>query len=576
MTRRPSRLSLLQLLTVPFLVLVLLLCATVGALSYRAARAAVDETALLWLQSTVRHLGDELQRQSEQADAVLDVAQPPGTAVPSEWLSTSPDVVRDRLWAALSAHRDVHAEVSWVDAEGCEATVRRRGPAEAEWLLRDAQGKVMASQLLRSGTEGWQPTQFADAPGGATRKSWYAIGKDATSPIWTAVDLQPDAPALQLHRVRAVVGEGGARVGVLATPVRLKVLDDSLRQLQLSPRAVAFVVERDGRLVAASQAAVLRRGAEGVFERVSAADAGSPVMAAAYLQLLPHLGASSLARPGLRVLEPPDSEALLVGFGRIAQGPMHDWAVVVAAPRADFTAGLIANVAHTAAVGLVTAAMILILGAWVRRRLTRDVRALAQTAAQVGDGDLDNPPPPMASAELEALGDSLRRMQLRLRTDRITGLANREAVLTRLHDRMRPGRRQNDAPLVALLFVDLDRFKSINERHGHEAGDFVLLTLGRRLRQTVRDTDLVARWAGDEFVLLLDSVSSEESAQQVRDQVERVLRDPIELGPGRDAAELGGTVGLAIYPADAQDPDALLHAAEDDMLLRKPASVSQW
>lgn len=576
MSQSPSRLSLLQLLTVPFLVLVLLLCATIGALSYRAARAAVDETALLWLQATVRQLGEELQRQSEQADAVLDVAQPPGMPVPPQWLNDSPEAVRDRLWAALSAHRDMHAEVSWVDAEGREATVRRRGLAEAEWLLRDAQGKVIASQLLRIGTEGWQPTQAADLPGGATQKPWYVIGKDATSPIWSAVTIQPDAAALQLVRVRAVLGEGGARIGVLATPVRLKALDDGLRQLQLSPRGVAFVVERDGRLVAASQAPVLRRGADGQFERVPAADAGSAVMAAAYLQLLPHLGASSLARPGLRILQPPDSGDLLVGFGRIAQGPLHDWAVVVAAPRADFTAGLVANVAHTAAACLVAAAAVLLLGTWVRRRLTRDVRALVQTAVQVGDGDLENPPPPMSSAELEALGDSLRRMQLRLRTDRITGLANREAVLTRLHDRMRPGRRQNDAPLVALLFVDLDRFKSINERHGHEAGDFVLLTLGRRLRQTVRDTDLVARWAGDEFVLLLDSVSSEESAQQVRDQVERVLRDPVELGPGRDAAELGGTVGLAIYPADATDPDALLQAAEDDMLQRKPASVSQW
>ena len=108
------------------------------------------------------------------------------------------------------------------------------------------------------------------------------------------------------------------------------------------------------------------------------------------------------------------------------------------------------------------------------------------------------------------------------------------------------------------------------------AGDTVLATLGRRLRQTVRDTDLVARWASDEFVLLLDGVGSEDSAEFIRDQVERVLRDTVEISPGGPVAELAGTVGVALYPDDATDPDELMRAAEADMVRRKPASVSQW
>ena len=105
------------------------------------------------------------------------------------------------------------------------------------------------------------------------------------------------------------------------------------------------------------------------------------------------------------------------------------------------TTGLRVNAAHTAAGALVAAAAVLVAGAWVRRRIAGDAHELLDTARRIGDGDLDTPPAPMATAELGALRDALRRMQLRLRTDRVTGLANRESVLTRLHDRMRPGRR---------------------------------------------------------------------------------------------------------------------------------------
>ena len=90
-----------------------------------------------------------------------------------------------------------------------------------------------------------------------------------------------------------------------------------------------------------------------------------------------------------------------------------------------------------------------------------------------------------------------------------------------------------------------------------------------------RDTDLVARWSGDEFVLLLDGVGTPGNAERVRDQVERVLRDPVELGPGRDAVELEGTVGLALSGGDTPEPESLIRAAEDDMLRRKPSSLSQ-
>lgn len=124
--------------------------------------------------------------------------------------------------------------------------------------------------------------------------------------------------------------------------------------------------------------------------------------------------------------------------------------------------------------------------------------------------------------------------------------------------------------MLALLFVDLDRFKSVNDRLGHEPGDRALLELGRRLRQAVRDTDMVARWAGDEFVVLLDGVAGQAAAERVRGDLEACLRRPLEVSAGQPAIVVGGSVGMAQYPRDAADLQGLIRVADEDIYRRKP------
>jgi diguanylate cyclase (GGDEF)-like protein len=568
-------LSLLQWLTLPFLALVLALAGLIGWLSWRAGAAAVDDSATLWLQGTVQRIGDDLQRRAALADSVLQVAFPEGLAAPAD-VTQDAEALRARFWAAATLHRQDAAHVYYGNRAGQYLALRRTSPQEAELRLKPAEEAPATRQRFRAAAGALLATEAAEAWPDPRQEAWYLAAQSVQPTAWTAVEVDDQTQGLIITRVRRILGSDARPAGVVATDLPLRGVDELLRQLPLSPRALAFVVERDGRLIAASHVPALRRRGDGSWERVSAVDPDQALMAATYSRLLPHLGGSSLAQPEVRQLDVGSGEPVVAGFARLADGTGQDWAVIVAAPRSNLTAGLLANAARTAAAALAAAAVVLILGALIKRRLTRDARELADVAERVGDGDLDTPPGAMGSVELDSLAESMRRMQLRLRTDRVTGLANREAVLTRLHDRMRPGRRKNDAPLVALLYVDLDGFRRINERHGHEAGDTILITLGRRLRQTVRDTDLVARWASDEFVLLLDGVVSFESAEQVRDQVERVLRDPVDLGPNRDAAELGGTVGMALYPGDAEDPDELMRSAEADMMKRKPASVSQW
>ena len=178
-------------------------------------------------------------------------------------------------------------------------------------------------------------------------------------------------------------------------------------------------------------------------------------------------------------------------------------------------------------------------------------------------------------AEIGELARSFEVMQRHLRTDRLTGLANREAFVRELERRIliRQGlERKGDG--FGVLFVDLNRFKQVNDALGHDVGDKVLVEVGQRIAAKVRAEDLVARYAGDEFVVLLDSVNSPDEAMRVRAEIEVALSRPYASGEESALARIGfgGAVGLALYPQHGQSAEDLLRQADREMYARKFAA----
>lgn len=145
--------------------------------------------------------------------------------------------------------------------------------------------------------------------------------------------------------------------------------------------------------------------------------------------------------------------------------------------------------------------------------------------------------------------------------DALTGLPNRRLFEDRA---LMAFSRQQRSPrqLCALLFLDLDGFKRINDQYGHKAGDAILTTVAARALAAVRQNDTVARWGGDEFIVLLENVSPDmltAIARRLRDSVQ----DPMNF-EGREL-RVGVSIGQALYPDSGPDLDALLHAADEEM-----------
>ncbi|MGH9025975.1 MAG: diguanylate cyclase domain-containing protein, partial [Acidimicrobiia bacterium] len=145
------------------------------------------------------------------------------------------------------------------------------------------------------------------------------------------------------------------------------------------------------------------------------------------------------------------------------------------------------------------------------------------------------------------------------RRDPLTGLPNRTEAIDRLAAIGRI-----DTEVTAVLFLDLDRFKLLNDSHGHVAGDRVLVEIGRRLRAVTRPGDLVARLGGDEFVLVCDHLSEPDEAVEIAERVLRVVREPLAIGEREVVVTT--SVGIA---TGTGEPEAVLRDADTAMYLAK-------
>lgn len=168
----------------------------------------------------------------------------------------------------------------------------------------------------------------------------------------------------------------------------------------------------------------------------------------------------------------------------------------------------------------------------------------------------------MNTAELQ---EANQRLWSQSHTDDLTGLPNRSLLADRMAQALMTSRRTGCR--LAMLFVDLDEFKPVNDTHGHAAGDRLLKLAANRMVSTVRESDTVARFGGDEFIILLPSLKTDIEAVRVAEKIIAAMREPFALPEATVA--LGCSIGIAIYPDHASDAEALQQQADRALYLAK-------
>jgi diguanylate cyclase (GGDEF)-like protein/PAS domain S-box-containing protein len=174
--------------------------------------------------------------------------------------------------------------------------------------------------------------------------------------------------------------------------------------------------------------------------------------------------------------------------------------------------------------------------------------------------------------DITQLKEQAERLEQMAYFDPLTKLPNRSLLSDRIMQALAQRRRTNLD--MAVCYVDLDRFKPVNDQHGHAVGDRLLIEMGRRLKGALREGDTVARLGGDEFVLVLQGIHSEEECRTALDRVLASIREPFPVDAATSIT-LSGSIGVRMVPPDDADPDTLLRHADQAMYLAKQEGRSR-
>lgn len=170
------------------------------------------------------------------------------------------------------------------------------------------------------------------------------------------------------------------------------------------------------------------------------------------------------------------------------------------------------------------------------------------------------------------LKSSEERFQFLATHDALTKTANRFLLQTQLQQTLSEALRYHFS--FALIYVDLDKFKSVNDTLGHHYGDLLLIQVSQRVGQVLRDSDLLARNGGDEFVVLLPKIDSLTAAEHVAEKICAVLATPFQLED--QVGNIAGSLGISIFPEDGNTTEQLVNCADERMYRAKKQGGSQW
>ena len=163
--------------------------------------------------------------------------------------------------------------------------------------------------------------------------------------------------------------------------------------------------------------------------------------------------------------------------------------------------------------------------------------------------------------ETGLLHQAAQKLEQYANYDTLTGLPNRRFFFERLETVVEESKKTTEK--IAILFIDLDAFKDINDTHGHEVGDGVLIAVGDRISQTIRNSDFVARLGGDEFAVIMRNIDDTTSAKNLAERIHTELQKPISLET--NTCTINSSIGIAMYPETGLDSESLLREADTAM-----------
>ncbi|MDX2254887.1 MAG: EAL domain-containing protein [Pseudanabaenaceae cyanobacterium bins.39] len=431
-------------------------------------------------------------------------------------------------------------------------------------------------------------------------RPWYIEAKRSQKARWSSIYVWFDNSKIAIDAVLPIYGDIDHTnlLGVLDTPITLEEISNFLRSLRIGKTGQAFIMERSGLLVASSSHSQLFRSQNGQLQRIYAFESENSQIARLSQELISQNAqkANSLASGdkfhslNLEI----DHEQYFVQLLNFQDDCGLDWLVVTSIPHRDFSEEIYAIIRRNLAIATVIILIAIIFLIRTSRFTVNQIIKVAQKANAISKGDWQKPIAEIGATELRILARSFNQMSSQLQEsfenieyaashDLLTGLPNRLSFLNALEAEIATlGNIANQENLeinlnnqFAVLFFDLDNFKRINDGFGHLTGDILLRDVAVRVQECLSEQDLLARFGGDEFTILLRHLNNPyQEAIAISEKIIQALRQPFCISAG--TFFISTSIGIALSNANHEYADSYLRDADTAMYNAKKAGKDRY
>ncbi len=436
-------------------------------------------------------------------------------------------------------------------------------------------------------------------------RPWYIVPQQADRPAWTDIYAWVNPPTLAITLGQPYYDPSGKFQGILATDLTIAQISDFLRTLRIGKSGQTFIFDAAGWLIATSANELPFTMVEDTPQRIHTKDSSDLLTRATVKYLIEHFGSLTNIDAEQTLYFKINGEKHFLNISFLQDEHGLNWIGAIVVPESDFMSEVNANNRTSillcfGALGLATT-----LGICTSRWITRPIRQLIEASQAISTGYFNQVKVVKGVRELDALTFSFNQMAEQLQIsfrdleranqnleqeiverqqigqkleynalhDPLTDLPNRTLLMERLEQVIKRIRREENY-LCAVLFIDLDRFKIINDSLGHQIGDLLLIAIAQKLTSIVRETDTIARLGGDEFIALLEPISQIKDAINIAERIIKELQSPFYLE--KRQVFTAASIGIVLSSKEYSQADDILRDADIAMYRAKSRGKARY
>ena len=391
-------------------------------------------------------------------------------------------------------------------------------------------------------------------------RPWYIVPQQADRPAWTEIYPWVNPPTLAITLGQPYYDRAGKFQGILATDLTLAQISDFLNNLKIGDTGQTFILEPSGLLVATSVTELPFKLEEETPKRLLAADSQNPLTSETVGYLQEYFGDLTKIKTQTTLRFQIERKRYFLQVNPLQDEHGLNWLGVIVIPESDFMAQINANTRISILLCVSALGLATISGLYTSFWITQPIDKLIKASRAIAAGNLAQTIDITGVKEIGTLTSSFNQMAKQLQVsfailekvnedlegeikerkqieeqlrhnslhDALTNFPNRTFLMEHLELALKRMQREKNY-LFAVLFIDLDRFKVINDSLGHQVGDQLLVAITHKFATIVRASDMIARLGGDEFVILLDPIKNIRDAIRIAERINKELQSPLEL-----------------------------------------------